>query len=96
MTFKQMWLFSLLLCIVVVVTILPSKAFAEGTAGVTEVRTLEEMINAVSTKGSGDIILKDNISGSMLQLDVERDITIDLTGSSLADSMTKELPVIFI
>jgi hypothetical protein len=83
MTFKQMWL-SLLLCIVVVVTILPSKAFAEGTAGVTEVRTLEELINAVSTNGSGDIILKDNIFGSMLQLNVERDVTIDLNGYTLS------------
>jgi len=39
--------------------------------------------NAVSTEGSGDVVLSENIGNLTTQLTIERDITLDLNGNAL-------------
>ena len=91
---KKRWL-GILLTICMVLTLLPTAAWAEGEArtvndeietpaAATEVSTAEELTAAVSASGSGNTVrLKNNIQVSGY-LDIDRSVTLDLNDYTLS------------
>ena len=91
---KKRWL-GILLTICMVLTLLPTAAWAEGETGTvndeietpaaaTEVSTAKELTAAVSASGSGNTVrLKNNIQVSGY-LDIDRSVTLDLNDYTLS------------
>ena len=78
---KKRWL-GIVLTICMVLTLLPTAAWAEGETGTKDVSTEKELTDAVSKSGSGNIVrLTANITVG--RLDIDRTVTLDLNNYTL-------------
>lgn len=85
---KQKRILSLLICIAMLITMLPTTAFAADATGVTGVSTKEQLVVAVGTGGTGNVVLESDITDITNQLTVATDTILDLNGHHLSITVT--------